>query len=93
MKIIITRLITSKGIVLAPEAVFSVNSSAKYVSERPFWWNAIQKKITTANTRHRATMRCLVSSFVSSGSAATAAALSAAVFLPPSVWRKVPLKA
>ena len=91
MKIIITRLITSNGIVCTPLADFSVNSLAKYVSVRPFWWNAIQKKITTANTRHRATMRCLVSSFESSGSVLTAAALS--FFLPPSTWRKDERKA
>ena len=40
-----------------------MKSRAKSVSVLPFWWNAIQKKITTANTRQRHTMR----SFVSAG--------------------------
>ena len=58
-----TRLITLNSIPVTPVAERAVNSSANHVSVSPFWWKAIQKKMTTANTRVRHTMR----SFVSAG--------------------------
>ena len=78
--IINARFQTSNTIVSMPIADVLVNSSAKYVSVKPFWWKAIQKKITTANTRHKATMRCLVCSGVRLSSITAASPF----FLPPS---------
>ena len=84
--IIAKRLNTSNHNVVKPNASVAVYSSAKYVSVKPFWWNAIQKKITTANTRHNAMIRCLVSAGVRLSSTLAAAAPP---FLPPSTWRNV----
>ena len=61
MKIHHTRFSTLNSMPVTPVAEVAVNSSANHVRVNPFWWKAIQKKITTANTRHRQTMRSLVS--------------------------------
>ena len=54
---------TSNTILCSPVETVCVYESAKYVRVAPFWWKAIQKKMTTANTRQRQIMR----SFVSAG--------------------------
>ena len=56
-----TRFHTSNAMLCKPLEVLAVNSLAKKVSVNPFWWNAIQKKITTINTRISATTRRVVS--------------------------------
>ena len=45
---------------MPPEIERLVYFLAKKVRAEPFWWNAIQKKITTANTSNKAVIRSLV---------------------------------
>ena len=63
IKIHHTRFITLNSIPVTPVAWRDVNSSANHVRVSPFWWNAIQKNITTAKTRPKHIIR----SFVSAG--------------------------
>ena len=74
MKMTATRFHTLNSILVRPVASVAVYSLAKNVSVEPFWWKAIQKKMTTAKTRQRATTRSFVSLGVSSGSWWAAAA-------------------
>ena len=55
---------------MPPTTFRSVYFLAKKVRAEPFWWKAIQKKITTANTSKRAVMRSLVCFGVSSSTGA-----------------------
>ena len=45
---------------MKPVSEVAVYSRANWFMVIPFWWKAIQKKITTANTRQRQMMRSLV---------------------------------